>query len=108
MQYPITSYFNFNKLIKCVHFCQIRLEWIPPQKKKRKRLINNSPEQYELYLQQMESDYTFRSGTLDPTMNDNYLQNEWSKLTDKLNQIGKGPKFSVEEWKKVQIFLIIC
>lgn len=54
----------------------------------------------------MEVDYNFRSGIVNPTLEDNYMKDKWMQLTEKLNCIGNGPQMSVEEWKMI-IFIII-
>lgn len=69
------------------------------QTKKRKR--KTSDEQYELYLNEMENDYVFRSGTINPTLGENYIENKWKSLVNKLNASGNGPQLPVEEWKRV-------
>ncbi|KAJ8974683.1 hypothetical protein NQ317_019839 [Molorchus minor] len=70
--------------------------------KKRRRTKNTSPEQYELYLNYLESDYYFRSNTMNPTLGDNYLKDKWKELSDRLNSLGQGPCLSVQEWMKVK------
>lgn len=59
-----------------------------------------------MYLQVMESDYAFRSGTINPTLEENYINNKWDALVKKLNASGDGPNLSVEEWKKVSFYHI--
>lgn len=49
----------------------------------------------------METDYFFRSNTLNPALEDNYLENKWKELTEKFNAIGQGPSLSMHEWIKV-------
>lgn len=55
------------------------------------------------YLFEMEQDYVFRSGIINPTLPQDYISNKWKNLTIKLNSIGKGPQLTPEEWKKVSI-----
>lgn len=69
--------------------------------KKRKRLKNTTSEQYEMYLEAIENDYAFRSNTINPTMDQNYIHKKWEELVYKLNAVGQGPALSIEEWKKV-------
>ncbi|KAI4454146.1 hypothetical protein MML48_10g00000202 [Holotrichia oblita] len=66
----------------------------------KKRRRNTTDEQYEIYLFEMEQDYNFRSGTINPTMDENYLKNKWEILSTKLNSVANGPQLSVAEWKK--------
>jgi len=77
------------------------------KRNKRKRTLNTSKEQYELYLSFLENDYAFRSGTINPTLGDNYISNKWEELTNKLNAINGGPNLTHEEWKKVKFIGII-
>lgn len=71
--------------------------------KKRKRTKNTSQEQYEIYVNLLESDYVFRSGTFDPTLGENYIENKWQDLCTLLNSMDGGPHLTVDEWKKVYI-----
>lgn len=49
----------------------------------------------------MEQDYILRSGTVNPTVPENYIQKKWEDLILKLNSSGNGACLSVEDWKKV-------
>ena len=69
--------------------------------KKRKRTKNTTTEQYELYLVAIENDYVFKSNTINPTLEPNYIANKWQDLSIKLNAIGQGPALHGEGWKKV-------
>ncbi|GLV20232.1 proliferation disrupter, partial [Carabus blaptoides fortunei] len=46
------------------------------------------------------SDYVFKSGIINPTMEDNYIQKKWVELSEQLNSCGEGPHLTSEEWKK--------
>lgn len=73
----------------------------------RKREVRTSQEQYECYLAFMETDRIFRTGTINPNVEDNCIPNKWMELTEKLNACGSGPKFDVENWKKVVIKSVV-
>ena len=49
----------------------------------------------------MEGDFIFRSSTINPTVDPNYIEKKWEELVGKLNSLGKGPVLSVETWQKV-------
>lgn len=74
---------------------------------KRRRTQNTTKEQFELYLSFMESDYAFRSGTINPTLGDNYIAKKWQELANMLNALGSGPNLSPDEWKKVKYIEIL-
>ncbi|EZA53123.1 hypothetical protein X777_07420, partial [Ooceraea biroi] len=75
--------------------------------KKRKRTQNTSKEQYELYLSFLENDYAFRSGTINPTLSDNYIPQkrftDWKYATrikyrkkcQHRSQTGSGPQSDI-------------
>lgn len=69
---------------------------------KKRRLGKTSQQQYEQYLQLMECDSTFRSGTINPTIDPQYMLKKWSELCDRLNSCGSGPFLTCVEWKKVK------
>lgn len=48
----------------------------------------------------MEEDYNFRSGTINPTLGENYFKKKWCDLTEKLNSVDSGPQLTVDEWKR--------
>ncbi|KAK4887415.1 hypothetical protein RN001_003686 [Aquatica leii] len=48
----------------------------------------------------MENDYPLQSGTRNPTLGENYLENKWQELTNALNAIGDGSNLTSDEWKK--------
>ncbi|CAG9818877.1 unnamed protein product [Phaedon cochleariae] len=48
----------------------------------------------------MEGDFIFRSSTINPTVDPNYIEKKWEELVGKLNSLGKGPVLSVETWQK--------
>jgi hypothetical protein len=74
---------------------------------KRKRTQKTSHNQYEQYLQFMKGDAVFRSGTINPTVNPDYVQEKWKRLTAALNSEGNGPVLTCEEWKKVSSIFIV-
>lgn len=76
------------------------------RKKTEENTINTSKEQYELYLSFLENDYAFRSGTINPTLSNNYIPKQWEELSNKLNAIGEGPNLTPDEWKKVNYVYI--
>lgn len=49
----------------------------------------------------MEQNYILRSGTVNPTVPENYIQKKWEDLVSKLNGSENGACMSVEDWKKV-------
>lgn len=49
----------------------------------------------------MENDYVFRTGSINPTLDENYLPKKWEDISKKLNSVVNGPQLSVDEWKKV-------
>lgn len=48
----------------------------------------------------MESDYVLRSGTINPTIDENYIKKKWVDLSIRLNSLGSGPNLLPEDWKK--------
>ncbi|KAL1512981.1 hypothetical protein ABEB36_002475 [Hypothenemus hampei] len=60
--------------------------------KKRKRTKNTTVSQYEIYLDQMENNYAFRSNTINPTLPVDYIEKRWDDLVNKLNCTGDGKK----------------
>jgi hypothetical protein len=68
---------------------------------KRRRLAKTSQNQYEEYLRLMEEDEVFRTGTINPSMDPNYINNCWKNLAIRLNACGNGSCLSWNEWKKV-------
>ncbi|XP_030755280.1 uncharacterized protein LOC115881776 [Sitophilus oryzae] len=69
------------------------------QKRKRSQNITNN-EQYEWYVEAMENDYIFRSGSINPTIDPNYINNKWYELVLKINCVGKGPSLTRQMWQK--------
>lgn len=53
-----------------------------------------------MYIELLEKDAVFRSGTTPRDMEPNYLNNKWKELSIKLNTCQNGPQLSPEEWKK--------
>jgi hypothetical protein len=49
----------------------------------------------------MEEDEVFRTGTINPSMDPNYINNCWKNLAIRLNACGNGPCLSWNAWKKV-------
>jgi hypothetical protein len=49
----------------------------------------------------MEEDEVFRTGTINPSMDPNYINNCWKNLAIRLNACGNGSCLSWNEWKKV-------
>lgn len=49
----------------------------------------------------MKQDYILRSGTVNPTVEGNYIKKKWEELVSKLNSNGNGACLSIEDWKKV-------
>ncbi|KAL1493842.1 hypothetical protein ABEB36_009528 [Hypothenemus hampei] len=60
--------------------------------KKRKRTKNTTMSQYEIYLDQMENDYAFRSNTVNPTLSVDCIEKRREDLVNKLNSTGDGKK----------------
>ncbi|KAK9686651.1 Myb/SANT-like DNA-binding domain [Popillia japonica] len=74
------------------------------QTKKRKRTRNTTSDQYLIYLQYMEEDYNFRSGTINPSLGDNYIEKKWDELATALNTIGDGPRRVEEKIYRLEVF----
>ncbi|XP_063919402.1 uncharacterized protein LOC135134609 [Zophobas morio] len=67
---------------------------------KNKREGRTSSDQYDHYLTLMETDEIFRTGTVNPSVEDGYIAKKWENLVQKLNSCGTGPKLDTEGWKR--------
>ncbi|KAJ3622406.1 hypothetical protein MTP99_002918 [Tenebrio molitor] len=65
---------------------------------KRRRLAKTSQNQYEEYLRLIEEAEFFRTGTINPTMDANYINNCWKNLAIRLNACGNGPRKKLDRW----------
>lgn len=65
-------------------------------KRKKRTSIN----QYLMYIELLEKDPIFRSGTTPRDGDPNYLNTKWKDLAAKLNTCQNGPQLSPDEWKK--------
>ncbi|XP_055838525.1 uncharacterized protein LOC129906676 [Episyrphus balteatus] len=65
-------------------------------KRKKRTSIN----QYLMYIELLEKDPIFRSGTTPRDAEPNCLNNKWKDLSARLNTCQNGPQLSPEEWKK--------
>ena len=74
--------------------------------KKRKQTLNTTPAQYEIYVEEMERDVSFRTGTINPTQPPDYLRTVWENLAVRLNSLGEGPTLNADDWKKVMIIFV--
>ncbi|CAH1108507.1 unnamed protein product [Psylliodes chrysocephalus] len=67
-------------------------------KAKKQRGANTAVEQYEEYIKFLENDELFRTGTINPTVPENYIKQKWEELTIKLNYNSKGPQLTTDKW----------
>lgn len=65
-------------------------------KRKKRTSIN----QYLMYIELLEKDAIFRTGTAPREAEPNYINNKWRDLAGRLNTCPNGPQLSPEEWKK--------
>ncbi|EDW62133.1 uncharacterized protein LOC115761010 [Drosophila novamexicana] len=65
-----------------------------------RRKKRTSSEQYQMYIELMESDPIFASGRVPRDYDLNYLTRKWKELSDRLNKCGSGPTLTAEEWRK--------
>lgn len=65
----------------------------------QKRAPKTTGAHYTLYIEELETNPSFRAGTND--------EGAWEDLTNKLNSVGAGPTKPVEGWKKVQMCMAI-
>ncbi|KAH8370005.1 hypothetical protein KR093_001863, partial [Drosophila rubida] len=65
-----------------------------------RRKKRTSSEQYQMYIELMESDPIFASGRVPRDYDLNYLTKKWKELSDRLNKCGSGPTLTAEEWRK--------
>lgn len=68
-----------------------------------RRKKRTSSEQYQMYIELMESDPIFASGRVPRDYDLNYLTKKWKELSDRLNKCGSGPTLTAEEWRKVSL-----
>ncbi|TDG43781.1 hypothetical protein AWZ03_009791 [Drosophila navojoa] len=65
-----------------------------------RRKKRTSSEQYQMYIELMESDPIFASGRVPRDYDLNYLTRKWKELSDRLNKCSSGPTLTAEEWRK--------
>ncbi|CAH1106900.1 unnamed protein product [Psylliodes chrysocephalus] len=67
-------------------------------KAKKLRGANTAVVQYEEYVKFLENDEIFRTGTINPSVAENYIKQKWEELTTKLNAKSKGPQLNTDKW----------
>ncbi|XP_068145351.1 uncharacterized protein prod [Drosophila tropicalis] len=65
-----------------------------------RRKKRTSSEQYQMYIDMMESDSIFATGRVPRDYDLNYLTKKWKELSDRLNKCSSGPTLTPEEWRK--------
>ncbi|XP_016958809.1 uncharacterized protein LOC108030434 [Drosophila biarmipes] len=65
-----------------------------------RRKKRTSSEQYQMYIDMMESDPIFATGRVPRDYDLNYLTKKWKELSDRLNKCSSGPTLTPEEWRK--------
>ncbi|KAH8319619.1 hypothetical protein KR074_002394 [Drosophila pseudoananassae] len=65
-----------------------------------RRKKRTSSEQYQMYIELMESDPIFATGRLPRDCDVSYLTKKWKELSDRLNKCSSGPTLTAEEWRK--------
>ncbi|KAF5296373.1 hypothetical protein FQA39_LY12492 [Lamprigera yunnana] len=70
------------------------------QKLKLKRRSKTTEQQYEIYLREMENNVILRTGTVNPTLPENYMVNTWENLAIELNAVDTGPSMTAQQWQK--------
>ncbi|EDV38002.1 uncharacterized protein Dana_GF13736 [Drosophila ananassae] len=65
-----------------------------------RRKKRTSSEQYQMYIDMMESDPIFATGRLPRDCDVSYLTKKWKELSDRLNKCSSGPTLTPEEWRK--------
>lgn len=66
-----------------------------------RRKKRTSSDQYQMYIDMMESDPIFATGKVPRDYDLNYLTKKWKELSDRLNKCSSGPTLTPEEWRKV-------
>ncbi|KAF5285096.1 hypothetical protein FQA39_LY16785 [Lamprigera yunnana] len=70
------------------------------KKLKLKRRSKTTEQQYEIYLREMENNVILRTGTVNPTLPENYMVNTWENLAIELNTVDTGPSMTAQQWQK--------
>ncbi|KAH8252442.1 hypothetical protein KR032_000005 [Drosophila birchii] len=65
-----------------------------------RRKKRTSSDQYQMYIDMMESDPIFATGRVPRDYDLNYLTKKWKELSDRLNKCSSGPTLTPEEWRK--------
>ncbi|KAF5283447.1 hypothetical protein FQA39_LY04823 [Lamprigera yunnana] len=64
------------------------------------RRSKRTEQQYEIYLREMENNGILRTGTVNPTVPENYMVNTWENLPIELNAVDTGPSMTAQQWQK--------
>ncbi|KAF5279058.1 hypothetical protein FQA39_LY05736 [Lamprigera yunnana] len=58
-----------------------------------------NPEKLRI-LRETENNVILRTGTVNPTLPENYMINTWENLTIQLNAVDTGPSMTAQQWQK--------
>ncbi|KAF5283091.1 hypothetical protein FQA39_LY17432 [Lamprigera yunnana] len=71
------------------------------KKLKLKRRSKTTEQQYEIYLREMENIVILRTGSVNPTLPENYMVNTWENLTIELNAVHTGNSMTAQQWQRI-------
>lgn len=68
------------------------------------RTARTTADQYMMYVEELENNFTFRTGKSKSGHGPQIIESTWTKLTNTLNSSGLGPIRGKEGWKKVFLY----